>query len=146
MLSLVGCLIATICFALLLRTPVRVLPAVAFVAVVGYAIYLIMGGTLSAYFVSALVIAILSEIFARIKKMTSALFVVSGVIPIVPGMLLYRAVVLLAEDNTAKAGQAAIKALLGFGAIALAITIATAVFNNFHPMMLRLKSKKDTLY
>jgi uncharacterized membrane protein YjjB (DUF3815 family) len=141
-LSLLGCFVATICFALLLRAPVRSLPSVSLVAMAGYAVYLIMGDNLGSFFVSALVIVMLSEVFARIKKMTSALFVVSGLIPLVPGMKLYRAVVLLAEGNSAQASLEAIKALSGFGSIALAITIATAVFNNFHPTLLRIKKRR----
>ena len=144
MLSLIACLAATICFALLLRTPARVLPVVGLIAMAGYGVFLLSGPRLAGYFASALLIAALSEVAARLLRMMSTQFIVCGLIPIVPGLVLYRAVVFLAEKDFVNAGAQALEALGGFGAIALAITFSTAIFNNFHPFHLRLKRRKPS--
>lgn len=132
--ELLGCMLATIFFAMLLDQPWDTLIYTAIISVLGYITYLLLGQGVPAFFISGLLVGFLCEIIARLKKKTTTLFLISGIIPLVPGLGLYRSAILLAEKDYYGALQAAVEALGGIGAIALAITLSTMLFSNirFH--------------
>lgn len=127
--ELLGCMLATVFFAMLLGQPKETLVYSALIALAGYVTYALLGRGMLAFFLSGLVVGILCEIIARIKKKTTTLFLVSGIIPLVPGLGLYRAAILLAEKDYNGSLRTAIDAFGGIGAVALAITLSTALFS-----------------
>lgn len=128
--ELIGCLMATLFFAELLRTPRSTMLYTGLISICGYIVYIAMGMTTTAFFASSLIVSLLCEVVARIKKMTTTLFLVCGIIPLVPGLGLYRAVMFLAQNRYLDSLKTAVEALTGIGAIALAITFSTMLFSN----------------
>ena len=133
MSTLIQCLasiFASAFFGELLRQPRRTLPFTSLIGLNGYIIYLLMGRTSMAFFVAGLVVGLLCELTARIQRMATTIFLVSAIIPLVPGLGVYRAVMYLASQDYGMAVSTGVETLTGIGAIALALTIATTLFNN----------------
>lgn len=80
-------------FAMMFRTPPKKIPVATLGGMLTYAMYafvIVCGGeVLIASFCSALVMALFSEISARIMRAPAILFLFSCLIPIVPGNALY---------------------------------------------------------
>jgi len=76
---------------------------------------------------------VLCELTARAVQRTTTLFLISSIIPLVPGLGLYRSMMALAGQDYQNALAIGIETLAGIGAIALALTVATALFNSFKP-------------
>ncbi|NLX83187.1 MAG: threonine/serine exporter [Clostridiales bacterium] len=135
-----ACMAAACFFGMILRQPKSTLIYTAVIGLVGYVIFILMKGTLLAFFVSGLVVGILCELSARIAKKATTLFLISSIIPTVPGLGLYRSMMALSENNLELSLQIGVETLAGIGAIALALTIATAIFSCIRPLRLqRLK-------
>ncbi|NLD35156.1 MAG: threonine/serine exporter [Clostridiales bacterium] len=117
-------------FGELLRQPRRTLPYTSLIGLNGYIIYLLMGKTGTAFFVAGLAVGLLCELTARIQRMATTIFLVSAIIPIVPGLGVYRTIMYLASQDFAMATSTGVETLTGIGAIALALTIATTIFSN----------------
>ena len=121
---------ATAFYGELLRQPRRTLPYTSLIGLNGYIIYLLMGKTGTAFFVAGLAVGLLCELTARIQRMATTIFLVSAIIPIVPGLGVYRTIMYLASQDFAMATSTGVETLTGIGAIALALTIATTIFSN----------------
>lgn len=117
-------------FGELLRQPRKTMLFTSLIGLNGYIIYLLMNKTAMAFFVAALVVGLLCELAARIMCMATTLFLVSAIIPLVPGLGLYRTMMFIAGDNFSMALTTGIETLTGIGAIALSITIANVIFSN----------------
>ena len=96
----------TLGFAMVYRTSPKKLPVAILGGMLTYAMYelihLLGGGIMAAAFCSALVMAIFSEVFARIMKAPAILFLFACLIPIVPGNALYNTVYNLLSYNEEK--------------------------------------------
>ena len=129
-MQIIACFIGTFFFAFLLNQPVRTMVFSGIIGTAGYLVYMLLDQTTMGYFFSTLTIAVLSEIAARIFKKTATLYLVSALIPIVPGIGLYRTMRYLVEDNLGMAAKVGSETLLGVCAIALAITFCAIIFAN----------------
>lgn len=139
LIEYVSCMAATVFFALYLEQPKNTLFLSALISGFGYVVFILMGKEgMGAFFFSGLAVGVLCEITARLKKMTTTLYLVSGIIPLVPGLGLYRSMYFIAEKNYDMAGRTAVDALGGIGAIALAITLSAVIFSN-----IRFNRKKE---
>lgn len=139
-MQIIACFIATVFFAVLLHQPARTIIFSAIIGTAGYIAYVQLDQNAVAYFVSTLIIAVLCEIAARILKKAATIFLVSALIPIVPGVGLYRTMRYLVEDNMSMAAQVGSETILGVCAIALAITFSSIIFSNIHPPKNKKKS------
>ena len=142
MTVLIQCLaamFASAAFGWLLRQPKRTMVFTSLIGVNGYVIFLLMGQTAMAYFVASLAVGLLCELTARVTRMATTLFLVSAIIPLVPGLGLYRTIMYIAEDNFVMALSTGVETVTGIGAIALSLTIATTIFSN-----IRLHVKPDS--
>lgn len=81
-----------------------------------------------AYALGAAAGALYAEIMARIKKTPVTVFVITSVIPLVPGGALYYAMVGLLQDDRAEFVARGLYALAASGALALGIFIANVLF------------------
>ncbi len=75
----------------------------------------------------------LCELVARVAQRTTTLFLISSIIPTVPGLGLYRTMMALSENNFNLALKTGLDTLAGIGAIALALTLATVIFSLIRP-------------
>lgn len=77
--------------------------------------------------VASLAIALLGEIFAVLDKQPVTLYIVPGIIPLVPGFGLYYTMLSLLEQNYEMAMQHGIEAMLISILIAAALTIVLSI-------------------
>lgn len=130
--GIVGSFIAITGFAVLLETPKKYLPHAGLIGAVGGGIYLYctqreMDVVLASFF-SALAIAFVSHVFARVFKAPVTVFLIAGILPTVPGAGMYRTVYYIIADNREMCGYYLIQTLEIAGMIALAIFIVDTVF------------------
>lgn len=130
LIQCVAAMFASAAFGWLLVQPRRTMVYTSLIGVNGYVIFLLMGQNAMAYFVSSLVVGLLCELTARVTRMATTLFLVSAIIPLVPGLGLYRTMMYLAEEDFSMALSTGVETVTGIGAIALSLTIATMIFSN----------------
>ena len=128
-----ACMGAACFFGILLRQPKNTLVYTAIIGLAGYLVFLLLGQGLLAFFFSGLLVGILCELTARMIKRTTTLLLISSIIPTVPGLGLFRSMMALSENNMDLALSIGVETLAGIGAIALSLTIATAIFSCFRP-------------
>ena len=131
LIQLIAACLATMFFSLLFHQPMRAMVFSGIIAAVGYGIFLVFHKNTVAYFLAALFIGIACELLARFFKMTATLFITSSIIPLVPGLGLYRTMFSISQGQYTLAGQIGTNAVEGICAIALAITFSTMIFTNF---------------
>ena len=129
-MQILACFVATIFFSVLLNQPPKTMVLSGIIGTVGYVVFVLFSQTTMAYFFATLAIAILCEIAARLFKKAATIFLVSALIPIVPGLGLYRTMRYLVEENLGLAAQVGSETLMGICAIALAITFSSIIFSN----------------
>lgn len=128
--QLIACSLAAYCFAFLLNQPRKTIWVSALIAPAGYAVFLLAGKTALAYFLATMVISVLCEGCARLLKKTVTLFLTSALVPLVPGVGLYRTMRFIVEGDYGQAVSTGVETLMGIFAIALAITFTSILFYN----------------
>lgn len=134
-------------FALLFNVRRRFLAACALNGAAGWIVYLLsihLGANIfAASFFSTLWIAIYAEIFARVLKTPANQFLIVGLIPLVPGAPLYRAMRSFVEENSAafkNYSDLTVKYVLG---IAAGICLVYSFQSIFHQIEVRRKKQKS---
>lgn len=130
LIQCVAALFASAAFGVLLRQPLSTLPYTALIGLNGFIIYLLLSGNTMAYFMAALAVGLLCELTARIKGRATTVYLVSALIPLVPGLGLYRTMLFVAKEQYDLALYTGVSSVGGIGSIALAITISTSIFAN----------------
>ena len=128
--TLGSCLLATMAFCVLFHAPKKAVLLSAAIGVGAYGVYLALrqatGDTL-AYFAAACLIGGTAECCARALRMPATIFICASVIPLVPGLGLYRTMLSLVEGDLPTAGRLGADTLLALGAIALALAVTSLV-------------------
>lgn len=130
-MQLISCFVAASAFSFLVYQPPRTIFISSLVSTVGYALFLLSGQSTLGYFLATLFISFTCEICARLMKRTATLFVTGAIIPLVPGVGLYRTMRYVTEGDYSQAVTTGATTLLGICGIALAITITSVIFSNF---------------
>lgn len=130
LLQLVGCFLAAALFALLFRTPGRLIFPASGTAVMGYWLSLWAGGALNAewagIFFGSLAAALIGEALATRLRAPATIFLTVAVIPMVPGAGLYDTMLALVQGRSADAAAAGARTMLAAGSIALGLSIAAS--------------------
>ena len=117
-------------FSFLLEVPRHFVPYSALVGAAAWWVYLLItghgGNSLEAAFLSSLMVALFSHLLAPVT-----VFLVSGILPAVPGTSIYRCVYYLIQDATDLSILYLIETLQIAGAIAMAIFIMDSFFRLF---------------
>ena len=129
MLDFVYAFFATIGFAVLFNIPRKQILYAGYAGGLGWLMYQLLQSVgisiFFASFVGALVVGILAETFAKIRKMPATVFVVPGIIPLVPGYGLYFAMLSIIEKNYDEALRVGFETLMVAAVIASAIIVST---------------------
>lgn len=134
---------ATAFFALLMQAPKKSVLVSSAIAAAGYCCYFLTStyfNDLLGYFLGALIIALMGEFAARRLKMPATIFIFPGVIPLVPGMGLYRTMLAMVQGSLDKAFSTGIYTLLIAGTMAMAMAISAVLVNTNR----RLKEYRET--
>lgn len=129
----VGSFGGTLGYAFLLNAPfATVLPA-SLTGLLGYVIYEVMvnllgQGAMFSYFAATVVVAVLCEIEARVMRLPSTIFLLTALVPLVPGYTFYCAMLALVEDNGAAAAAFGLEAVQSVAAIAVGAAVTSVLF------------------
>ncbi|MGE8037751.1 hypothetical protein B1B04_24005 [Lysinibacillus sp. KCTC 33748] len=119
---------ATAGIGVIFNVPRKNLIYCGFVGVVGWMIYFILTehgmDIVYASFFSSFVIAIVAHLYARRFKMPMIIFIVGGIIPLVPGGMAYNAMRNVVEADYIQGLQYGFKAFLITGAIVIGLVFA----------------------
>ncbi len=88
-------------------------------------------------FLSAAICGLYGEIFARILKAPTTVFMITAVIPLIPGSVLYYTMQYAVLNDWEKCKSYALETVLFIGAITLGLSVVSAIFKLF---MKRIKS------
>lgn len=126
--------LATVGFAAFYSSPQKSVLPTGIIGMIGWIIYFTMETYMAtskflAAFVASLTVSILGEISAKIYKKPATLFVVPGLLPLVPGAGVYYTMFELVNKNVSNSVNTGLETLLVAGALALGI-IVSSVFSN----------------
>ena len=119
-------------FGILFQAPKKSLPFLAFTGFISFSVFsLLSTNHLFAIFIASLSVGVCSEFFARVMKLPATVFIISGIIPLVPGIPAYNAIFHLLNEDYIDGVNASVDTLLSGGAIALAIAITTTLARSY---------------
>ena len=129
--SFVFALFATFGFCILFHVPLRcMLPAAAIGGMGWFAYQLLMElglGITASAFLAACLVALLADICSRLIKEAATVFVIPGILPLVPGSGIYYTMFHFIRGNMDKAGAWGARTLMIAGAIALGLLVVASV-------------------
>lgn len=132
--ALIASFFGSIAYAFTFNTGIKRLLGAGFGGLIGWASYLMAGYFMFSepmkYFIAALVINIYAEIMAVKEKAPSTVFLVSAIMPLVPGGMLYRTMRLAVTGEWEKFGQLGVETLSVALALALGMLIANSVIKS----------------
>jgi len=129
----VGAFGGTLGYAFLLNAPLSTVMPASLTGLLGYVLYeaLIRFSSCSmifSYFFATVVITVLCEIEARMMRMPSTIFLLTALVPLVPGYTFYCAMLTLVENNGQAAASYGLEAVQIVAAIAVGAAITSVVF------------------
>lgn len=123
--------LSTIGFAILFNVPASSFIKSGFAGGLGWVIYIfstnLFGSAIVSTFIASLVIAIIGEIFAIIDKNPITVYIIPGIIPLVPGFGLYYTMLSIVERNFDMAANYGTEVLLISVSIAGALVIVLSI-------------------
>lgn len=131
LLQILGVLVGTAASAVTFNVPRAALPWAALTGLMGWAVqtqaasmkFQVEAGAL----LGALTVSLAAEGLARARRMPALVFVVPGILPLVPGTRAYQAMLAVLREDHAQAAVEGVQALLAAGGIAIGILMATAL-------------------
>ena len=134
----------TVGLSLLLNAPARSILPASVTGMLGQLVYMIlhqyMGqGLMFSYFFATVVISAICEIFARVMRMPSTIFLLSALIPLVPGYSFYAMLLALVQDNGMQAARYGMQAVQIVAAIAVGSAVTPVLFRT----MMRRSAKRS---
>lgn len=131
-IKVIGAFLAILCFAIMLETPKKYIVFAGIVGAVGWFVFLFAGrmgaNDVFATFLSALTIAFISHVFARVFKTPVTGFLIAGILPTVPGAGMYHIGYYLFQKDMDMMGYYITSVLQIAGVIAAAIFIVDGLF------------------
>lgn len=119
--------VSTACFSIMFNGPKKEILFCGLTGGIGWVIYKIFinygYGIATGTFFSAIVITILSRILANYRKTPITIFLISGIIPLVPGAPIYYTLYNIILSNNYTAALKGLETLKTAGAIAVAVII-----------------------
>ena len=130
----ISAFIATAAFSILFYLPKKYLILAGITGSIGWFIYLLVlrfsGDKTIANFIATLLVALTSHIMARICKTPVTMFLIPGIIPLVPGAGMYQIVQNILNNTLNNASYYFFETLKMAGAIALGIFIIDTLFRS----------------
>ncbi|MCL2169390.1 MAG: threonine/serine exporter family protein [Defluviitaleaceae bacterium] len=135
-LQVILCIMAVIGFSLIFNVPRRELIFCGFTGAGGWLVLtLVTTGLAGSAVVGTLLAAMTASVFGRIlsslRKMPSTLYIIPGVLPLVPGSLLYRTMVYIVNGEHSLAVVQGVEALSRAGVIALGLLVVLSLPRRF---------------
>ena len=136
-IKLVSSFVGTLGFAIFMHAPKRAWFLASAIGGVAYLLYWALqefGVTEPmAIFIGALLGSILGQYCARRMRMIATIFVLLSMIPLVPGLGLYRCMHYLAQEMYSAGADAGVRAMVDIVMIALGLAVGNFIFRVFRP-------------
>lgn len=124
-------LLGTFGFCILFHVPPRHMVPASIGGAIGWItfVYLSSNGSskIAACFLGACVVSSLAEVFSRAGKEATTLFIIPGIIPLVPGAPLYYTMRSLLDNDFESAASLGTEALFMAGSIAIALLLVASL-------------------
>lgn len=137
---------ATVGFSVFFNAPKSTLIPSGFAGGIGWTIFYylfnITSNNILSNFVAALLVSLISEILARKLKQPAIVFVIPGIIPLVPGLGMYNTMLYLVQNDYNQAIAKGADVLFVGGAISLGVLIITALVRTINIVEMRKKLLK----
>lgn len=131
-IQIIGAFIAIGAFAILLETPKKYIGFAALTGAIGGGSFLITMALgvqeAIAYFISAMIVTVVSNIFAKIFKTPVTTFLIAGILPTVPGAGVYQVAYHVIIGNQEETLFYLLETVTFAGAISLGIFVTETVF------------------
>lgn len=130
--QVIGAFISILAFSVVMQAPRKYIVYCGLIGAAGWLIYLLnvdKYGIVLANFMAAFVIALVSHLFARIFKSPVTVFLIPGILVIVPGAGMYRTVYQIFLGDQKRAIDNLLQTIEIAGMIALAIFAMDSVFD-----------------
>ena len=129
----IGAFGGTLGYAFLLNAPMNTVLPASLTGLLGYVLYEIMinllgQGVIFSYFLSTVVIAVICEIAARMMRMPSTIFLLTALVPLVPGYTFYCAMLAIVEHNGQAFASYGLEAVQIVAAIAVGAAVTSVLF------------------
>jgi uncharacterized membrane protein YjjB (DUF3815 family) len=129
--ALVTSFLATLGFGVLLHAPKRALVWASLIGMVANGCYWSLGAAgvsdHAAIFAAAAGASILAELLARRMKMAATVFITLSIIPLVPGLSLYRTMAYFAKGQSTAGLELGIYSMITFLLIALGVAMGSFI-------------------
>ncbi|MDR1774444.1 MAG: threonine/serine exporter family protein [Clostridioides sp.] len=141
--------LATIGFSIFFNTPSKLLPSLGVIGGIGWLVYVFIvkytSNSSFAGFVAGFTVSALSEVSARKMKQPAIVFVIAGILPLVPGVGLYNTVLYMIQKNYSLANSTGVDALLISSGISLGVLLATSIVKALNRISAEKKSVEKKL-
>lgn len=135
--------LAAVGFGVFLNSPKKTMYIAGGIGMISWFIYVLMSragyDVVSSNLLAASFASIASEILSRKMKKPTILFVVPGIVTLVPGLGLYNAMSFLIEGNYNLAIGKGIEVVLISGAIALGVIVVSSLTRGYYDRIKKLK-------
>ena len=148
LLHSIGAFIGTVGYAFMLNAPFQTIFPASVTALLGYVIYDVLYlltpvGEISSYFIATVIIAVICELEARVMRMPSTIFLLTALVPLVPGYTFYCMMLALVEDNGAAAASYGMEAVQIVAAIAVGAAVTSVLFRTLASMKASRRAKTE---
>lgn len=130
-LNFIAAFFATAGFCILSTVPKRYILTSSLTGAFGWLVYklLVLSGDskIFACFLGACTVAVISEVFSRAGKEATTLFIIPGILPLVPGAGMYYTMLSVMQRDYITAAQVGFETLFMAGSIALALLIIASL-------------------
>lgn len=134
-IQVLGSLIGLVGFSIISGVPKRFLIHCSITGSAGWFVYLlsdaITNDVVLSMFFAALVVSLISHIYARIRRAPVTIFLIPGILPLVPGVGMVRTIYYNIINNSDLAGDYLSLTMQTAGAIAMAILIMDTCFRMY---------------
>lgn len=136
--------LGTLGFTLIFNVPLRHIPVASFIGGAGWVVFQIaaaMGSdVVIACFFGACTVGLTSDIASKACKEAATIFVIPGVLPLVPGAGTYYTMLAIIQGNLDQAAAKGIETLAMAGAIALGLLVMGTVIQIIRGFTKRVKA------
>lgn len=127
--------LAAIGFAIFNCAPVVSLVPTGIIGTLGWVFYVLLNraglDVMTSNFLAASLVAICGELLARVMKKPSTVFVIPGVIPLIPGLGLYNTMFYLVQNNFNSAIATGTTTIFVGGSISLGVLVVSSIFRTY---------------
>lgn len=141
----IGAFGGTLGYAIMLNAPKKTVLPASLTSLLGYVIYAVLYlltpvGEISSYFIATVIIAVICELEARVMRMPSTIFLLTALVPLVPGYTFYCVMLSMVENNGPAVASYGLKAVQIVGVIAVGAAVTSVLFRTIAGLKYRKKA------